>query len=70
MIIELGIAEDQDLTIDQIATYLNRRGVKLGVVVYENPESGEICTLNFGEVTRKDALWLAENLRLFSLGID
>ena len=68
-IIELGIDPEQTLTIDETVAVVKRRDPINGIILFED-EEGNLGFFNFGEVSRSDALWFAEKLRLHSLGIE
>lgn len=57
-IIELGVEEDQILTLEEVKSMLDRRGISDGLVVYFD-ENGSPSMMNFGSPTNEQALWMA-----------
>lgn len=66
-VIELGIDPDHELTFDETVAVVKRRDPARGIIFYED-EEGHVGFFNFGDVSRKDALWFSEHLRRSSLG--
>ena len=66
-IIPFPIDENQKLTFDQCVSATKTREPSLGVIAGWN-EEGEIFILNFGQISRKDAVWLAEQLKRHAFG--
>ena len=68
-IIPFPIDENQELNFDQCVSATKTREPALGIIAGWN-EEGEIFILNFGQISRKDAVWLAEQLKRHAFGED
>jgi hypothetical protein len=66
-IIPFPIDENQRLTFDQCVSATSSRNPLSGLIISFDAEDG-IHILNFGVVSRKDALWMAEMIRRHALG--
>lgn len=56
----------QDLTLDEVMSLVKRKNPQTGIILYED-EDGDVCYLHFGNLSRKDALWFAEKLKIEAL---
>lgn len=61
-IIPFPIDEDRRLTLEECAGIVKTRGGTLGLIAGWN-EEGNIFIFNFGDMSRKDAFWLSEQIK-------
>lgn len=66
-IIPFPIDENQKLTFEQSVSATSSRNPVSGLIISFD-EDDDIHILNFGTVSRKDALWMAEMIKRHALG--
>lgn len=66
-IIPFPLDLDRQFNFDQAIGEARNRGISLGIIVGFN-EDDEIMLLNFGNVLRKDALWMGLQVQRHALG--
>lgn len=66
-IVPFPIDEFSKLTFDQCASVTSNRRPSSGIIIGYD-EDDEIFVFNFGQVTRRDALWLSEQLKRHAMG--
>lgn len=62
-----SVEPDDQLSLEQAIAFVRTRSLEMGVIAYYT-EDGNVGIINFGDLSRKDALWLAEQLKRNALG--
>lgn len=66
-LIPFPVRPEQVLTFDQCADVTRARKPVFGIIIGYDPDD-DLFIFNFGSISRKDALWISEQMRRHALG--